>query len=113
VGHGIEAAAGYDRYRHGEAISLGLLAALRIAERECGLDPGWRVRTQAVIARHRLPVSLDPAVATEAIIEAMGRDKKASAGGINMVGVAAPGDVRLGVNPRPADVVAAIEELRA
>jgi 3-dehydroquinate synthase len=112
VGHGIEAAAGYDRYRHGEAISLGLLAALRIAERECGLDPSWRDRTRAVIERHHLPVRLDPAVATEAIIAAMGRDKKASAGGLNMVGVGSPGDVRLGVNPRPEDVVAAIEELR-
>jgi 3-dehydroquinate synthase len=112
VGHGIEAAAGYDRYRHGEAISLGLLAALRIAERECGLDPSWRDRTRAVIARHHLPVQLDPAVATDAIVTAMGRDKKASAGGLNMVGVGAPGDVRLGVNPSPDDVVAAIEELR-
>lgn len=113
VGHGIEAAAGYDRYRHGEAISLGLLAALRISEAQCGLDPGWRVRTRAVLDRHALPVVLDPAVPTDAIVAAMGRDKKASAGALNMVGVGAPGDVRLGVDPPAEAVVAAIEELRA
>lgn len=113
VGHGIEAAAGYERYRHGEAISLGLLAALRIAEAHCGLAPEWRERTRAVLDRHALPVVLAPEVATDAITTAMGRDKKASAGGLNMVGIGAPGDVRLGVNPSADEIVAAIEELRA
>ncbi|MEQ8833126.1 MAG: 3-dehydroquinate synthase [Miltoncostaeaceae bacterium] len=112
VGHGIEAAAGYERYRHGEAISLGLLAALRIAESHCGLAPEWRRRTRAVLDRHDLPVVLHPEVVTDAVVAAMGRDKKASAGGLNMVGVGSPGDVRLGVNPAPEEIVAAIEELR-
>lgn len=113
VGHGIEAAAGYDTYRHGEAISLGLLAALRVSERLCGLDPVWRERTRAVLDRHHLPVRLDPGVATDDIVTAMGRDKKASAGALNMVGIGEPGDVRLGVDPPPDLVRSAIEELRA
>ncbi|MCB0873262.1 MAG: 3-dehydroquinate synthase [Thermoleophilia bacterium] len=111
VGHGIEAAGGYDRYQHGEAISLGLLAALRIAERMTGLDPVWRARTRAVLARHRLPVTLDPTLSTEAILDAMGRDKKADAGALNMVLIGAPGDIRLRQNPPMEMVVQAIEEL--
>jgi len=112
VGHGIEAAAGYDLYRHGEAISLGLLAALRLSESTVGLDPGWRPRVAAILSRHGLPTRLDPAVPTAAILEAMGRDKKADASALNMVMVAAPGDVRLRVSPPGDRVVSAIEELR-
>lgn len=112
VGHGIEAAAGYDRYRHGEAISLGLLAALRLSESTVGLDPSWRPRVAEILTRHGLPTRLDPAVPTPAILEAMGRDKKADASALNMVMVAAPGDVRLRVSPPGDRVVSAIEELR-
>ncbi len=113
VGHGIEAAAGYDRYRHGEAISLGLLAALRVSERAAGLDPAWRERTRAVLARHGLPVVLDPAVGIDAVLEAMGRDKKADAGALNMVLLPEPGEPRTRCDPPAGVVRAAIEELYA
>ena len=112
VGHGIEAAAGYDRYHHGEAISLGLLAALRLSEGTVGLDPSWRPRVEEILARHGLPTHLDREVGTQAILEAMGRDKKAGADALNMVMVAAPGDVRLRISPPGDRLVSAIEELR-
>jgi 3-dehydroquinate synthase len=38
VGHAIEAAAGYGRYLHGEAISLGMIAASEISVRRAGLS---------------------------------------------------------------------------
>ncbi len=111
VGHGIEAAAGYDLYHHGEAISLGLLAALRISERTLGLAPEWRERTRETLARHGLPVQLDPSVDVAEVIEIMSRDKKSDGRALNMVLLRAPGDVLTHQDPDPAVVRDAVEEL--
>ena len=54
VGHAIEAASGYARYRHGEAVGLGLLATLRLSE-----APALRDEVKAILSRNGLPVSLD------------------------------------------------------
>jgi 3-dehydroquinate synthase len=112
IGHGIEAAAGYARYRHGEAISLGLLAALRISSRLTGLSDRWRQRTRAVIARHGLPVRLDPAVGTAEILDAARRDKKSDGRALNMVVLRDVGAPSINADPGEDLVVAAIEELR-
>ena len=40
IGHAIENAAGYGRYLHGEAVSLGIAAALRISVEKAGLSSG-------------------------------------------------------------------------
>jgi len=112
IGHGIEAAAGYARYQHGEAISLGLLAALRISSHLTGLPESWRDRTQAVIARHDLPVRLDPEVGTAEILDAAKRDKKADGRALNMVVLEDVGVPSINADPAQSLVAAAIEELR-
>ena len=106
VGHGIETASGYSRYRHGEAIGLGLLAALRLSE-----APGLRDEVEAVLRRHDLPVALDPAVDTDAVLEALARDKKRTAAGVGFVLLSEPGKPRPGEILDEAKVRAAVEEL--
>jgi shikimate kinase / 3-dehydroquinate synthase len=107
VGHAIEAATGYERYRHGEAIALGLLAALRLS------DAGeLRDEVAALLATHGLPTKLDPAVDVNAVIEAVERDKKRTAEGVRFVLLARPGDPRPGQAVDPAALRAAVEELR-
>ncbi|MFN8112351.1 MAG: bifunctional shikimate kinase/3-dehydroquinate synthase [Solirubrobacterales bacterium] len=91
VGHGIEAATGYERYRHGEAISIGLVAALRLSGVET-LEP----EVAALLERAGLPTTLDAGIDTESVLEAIGRDKKRTAEGIGFVTIAEPGDVRFG-----------------
>ncbi len=51
IGHGIESAAGYENLRHGEAVSIGLVAALRLSIRLAGLDPATAARGRTAARR--------------------------------------------------------------
>jgi len=106
VGHAIEAASGYELYRHGEAISLGLLAALRLSGAEA-----LRGEVAEILGRHGLPVTLDPAVDIEQTLAALQRDKKRTAAGVGFVLLSEPGAPRTGELVDPAKVRAAVEEL--
>jgi len=106
VGHAIEAASGYERYRHGEAIGLGLLAALRLSE-----APELRDEVEAILARHDLPTALDPAIDLDATLDALQRDKKRTADGVGFVLLSEPGAPRTGQPVDPDRVREAVEEL--
>jgi shikimate kinase/3-dehydroquinate synthase len=106
VGHAIEAASGYERYRHGEAVGLGLLAALRLSD-----APGLLEEVKSILSRHGLPVSLDPAIELDATLAALERDKKRTAAGVGFVLLADPGAPRAEELVDPAKVRAAVEEL--
>jgi shikimate kinase / 3-dehydroquinate synthase len=106
VGHAIEAASRYERYRHGEAIGLGLLAALRLSD-----APELRDEVEAILDRHSLPTALDPAIEIDATLEALQRDKKRTADGVGFVLLSTPGAPRIGELVDPAKVRAAVEEL--
>jgi 3-dehydroquinate synthetase/shikimate kinase len=107
VGHAIEAATGYRRYRHGEAVGLGLLAALRLSD-----AAELRTEVEGLLASHGLPISLDHSVSVDAVIDATARDKKATAEGLGFVLLEQPGEPRWGVRVEADRVRAAVEELR-
>ncbi|MFM9054169.1 MAG: 3-dehydroquinate synthase family protein, partial [Solirubrobacterales bacterium] len=106
VGHAIETATGYDRYRHGEAVSLGLLAALELSEAD-----GLRTEVEEVVERHGLPVALDPAVDTEDVLTAVGFDKKRTDEGVAFILLEEPGSPQTGAVLPDDQVRAAIEAL--
>ena len=91
-GHALEAVAGFDRLSHGEAISLGLIAALRVGER---LGVTKRLLTQRVTAllqRLGLPTDLsnEPLEPAAALI---GLDKKRKGSGVKFVLAREPGHI--------------------
>ncbi len=85
IGHAIEAAAGYGRLLHGEAISLGLVAACRISVAKAGLDPAEAARVTELLQQYRLPVRLPAGIPARAILEALKADKKFEEGAIRFV----------------------------
>jgi shikimate kinase/3-dehydroquinate synthase len=107
VGHAIEAATEYSRYRHGEAVGLGLLAALRLSGAEA-----LRTEVEGLLASHGLPVSMDPSVSVDQVVEAIGLDKKRTSEGVGFVLLEEPGKPRWGEPVEPDRVRAAVEELR-
>jgi shikimate kinase/3-dehydroquinate synthase len=107
VGHAIETVTGYGRYRHGEAVGLGLLAALRLSG-----QPALRAQVEELLAGAGLPTRLagaDP----EAVVAATTRDKKRLGAEVPFVLVQAIGDVRHGEPVPVADLRAAVRELAA
>ncbi len=106
VGHGIEAATGYRRYRHGEAIGLGLLAALRLSG-----APGLRQQVEQILVRHDLPVRIEGAVDVSEVLSALGRDKKRTSEGVPFVTLEQPGRPVTGQILDLDDVESAIKEL--
>jgi shikimate kinase/3-dehydroquinate synthase len=107
VGHAIETVTGYRRYRHGEAVALGLLAALRLS----GTDE-LRAQVAALLADAGLPTTMEGAD-PEQVVAATRLDKKRVGDHVPFVLVRAPGDVAFGQRVAATDVLAAVQELEA
>lgn len=105
VGHAIEGASGY-LYLHGEAIGLGLLAALRLSD-----APELRDEVEAILARHNLPVRNERGGPLDPILEVLQHDKKRTAAGVGFVLLSEPGQPRTGQIVDEAKVRDAVEEL--
>jgi 3-dehydroquinate synthase len=74
VGHAIERREGY-RWRHGEAVSVGLVFVAELARQAGMLDDATAARHGATLSRLGLPTSYDPA-AFDDLLQTMGLDKK-------------------------------------
>jgi len=89
VGHAVEAASGYELL-HGEAVSLGMVAALALGEARGVTTPGLRARTQALLTRLSLPIDLRGRLTAE-ILERIEVDKKRRSDAVRFVFVTRPG----------------------
>jgi shikimate kinase / 3-dehydroquinate synthase len=98
--HALEAAAGYDSVSHGQAVALGLLAALRLS----GLDTSV---VEDVL--QPTPVRVD----RERAWAALQRDKKRADGELRLVLLEAPGRPRTGVTLPDREVREALNALIA
>jgi shikimate kinase/3-dehydroquinate synthase len=106
VAHALETVTGYARYRHGEAVGIGLLAALRLSD-----QPELREEVRALLAERGLPTTLD-GEAPEAVVAATGKDKKRrGTGPVPFVLLERPGQPRPGCEIRTSEVLAAVREL--
>lgn len=86
IGHGLEAISGYGHYLHGEAISIGQVAAAHLSAWLLGLSPRevTRIRDLFIAADLPVTVQLSPQQ-RQALFKAMSLDKKVSGGELRFV----------------------------
>lgn len=112
IGHGIEASVPYGELLHGEAISLGMRAALWLSVKHAGLRPEDADRVIQLLLKFQLPVVLPEKIKTETILEKLKTDKKFSAGQIKFVLLPCLGDALVSDELTMSHLEEAIEELR-
>jgi 3-dehydroquinate synthase len=112
IGHALEAATGFGRWAHGEAVSLGIVAEARLAERLGIAKPETTERQVALLRAVGLPVSglgTEPA----AVVDALSRDKKGRDGRVPFVFAPDIGTFRLVFDVPPRAVLETLEGLVA
>lgn len=84
AGHALEAVTGYKRFRHGEAVGIGMLVAGELSK-NLGMLPAVELELLREAVKHcgRLPRADD--LDEKAIIESIARDKKSVSGSVQWV----------------------------
>lgn len=111
LGHALEAASNYG-LSHGEAVSIGMVAAAKISHGLHYLSKTSRDRIVDVIQNYGLPVRIPAGMETDRILPFMETDKKAVAGQIHFVLAKEIGIPFVTAEIPAGVVVEAIEELR-
>jgi 3-dehydroquinate synthase len=108
IGHAIERAAGYGNFLHGEAVSLGIVAAARVSVCRAGLSLGDCERIIALLRQRQLPTELLADLSREKILSALQHDKKFESGRIRFVVAHEIGRASIAENVTIDDLCAAL-----
>lgn len=108
-GHAFETLSGY-QLRHGEAVSIGLAAATRLAARLELCAPTLIERVESLLARLDLPIRAQ-GYAPKQVLAAMATDKKRVGSGLRFVLPRAVGDVDVFEGVADADVIRVLQDV--
>jgi len=106
--HAFETLVGYGQLLHGEAVSIGMMCAARLAQRLGRVDAGFVARQAALIETLGLPIK-SPKLDREKIISTMMHDKKVEHGKLRFILPTRMGHVELVGSIDPDNVKAALE----
>jgi 3-dehydroquinate synthase len=111
VGHAIERAGDFNQFLHGEALSLGIIAACAISIKKAGLRSDQRDAVIDLLQRFKLPTRLPPKFPREKILNALRFDKKFEGGKIRFVVTPRIGTARLTSTVTLNDIREAVVQL--
>src|ERR1039458_9491771 len=105
IGHAIENSSGYGKFLHGEAISIGQVAAANLSHKILGLPSGDVARIEKIFVQAGLPVKIKlNAVQRKKLFAAMKLDKKVSGGEVKFVLAEKIGKVKFGCKVAANDI---------
>jgi 3-dehydroquinate synthase len=107
--HALETTSGYGRWLHGEAVSIGMMCAARLARRLGRVDDRFVGRQRELLMALGLPVET-PDSDAELLLAAMARDKKSEHGQLRFVLPERLGKVELVGGVSPDDVRSALRD---
>lgn len=111
TGHAIEAVAKYDQFVHGEAISIGMAAAAKLAQNYGGGEQLYET-TVRMLSRFGLPTALPLDIDINALMQAMMHDKKFKGGSMTFIIPKQIGKVEIRSDIQPEHVKHALEYIR-
>jgi 3-dehydroquinate synthase len=111
VGHAIERAGNYRKFLHGEAVSLGIVAASAISVKRAGLRPDQCTAIVDLLKRFGLPTRLPPKFPRKKILDAVKFDKKFERGKIRFVVTPRIGSAYIAGNVTIRDIREAVDGL--
>jgi 3-dehydroquinate synthase len=111
VGHAIERAGGYRKFLHGEALSLGIVAACAVSIKKAGLPQEQRDAVIDLLQRFELPTRLPPSFPRSKILDALKFDKKFEDGKIRFIVTPRIGTAKVTTSVTMADIREVVNEL--
>jgi 3-dehydroquinate synthetase len=111
VGHAIERAGNYRKFLHGEAVSLGIVAACAISVKKAELRPDQRAAIIDLLDRFGLPTRLPPKFPRKKILDAVNFDKKFEGGKVRFVVTPHIGAAYVADNVMLDDICEAVQAL--
>jgi 3-dehydroquinate synthase len=105
--HALETWGGYRKYRHGDAVAVGMVAAAKLSERRGWLRSDELARIRALLAAMRLPIAASEAPPQE-LLAIMAADKKARGGRLRFVLPRVVGAAAIADDVQPEEIVQAL-----
>lgn len=110
IGHALEAVTGYRRFRHGEAVGWGMLAAAEVARHRRDLSDEDAARLSTVVDRVGPRPPVDD-LSAAACVSATARDKKVVSGTLHFVLPVRIGATRIVADVTPGELTRALRSL--
>ncbi len=108
LGHAVESLTGYTRYIHGEAVSMGMVAAARIAYRMDLCDERTVLRLKELLDRIGLPTTM-PEIDPGEVMRILSHDKKVRDGKVRFVLPRRIGEVVIREDVKPNTILRALQ----